>query len=204
MASWSYTRFHGSKNPGVATKFPDVVLKPLAQQLVENWQKGARTHYAYFLNDLDAEAPRSAKRYVQLVADVGGMSVKEVFGGFSPVWTRRKADIASFFKPAEKGVKRKEPEKCVNRGGDEGLDDGKSAWGGRDDEKESLVAAGLGKDNDKRRKLSATNTSTLSPKAGIEKIKVSPSRIRKNASTKRGVKSITDYFSVSSGKSSGD
>lgn len=178
----------------MATKFPDVVLKPFAQQLVQGLQSGACNHYAYFLNDLGAEAPRSAKRYAQVVADAGGMSVKELFGGFCPVWTRRKADIASFFGPAQKGTKRKESEQQANPSGGKQLD-------GKNCENGSLVGVGVEKDNGNRRKLNATETITLSPKAGIEKTKASP--LRKKAVAKKGVKSITDYFPVCSGKSSG-
>lgn len=57
------------------------------------------SEYSFFLNDLDAVAPKSAKRYAQLVAEEAGVSVKHLFQGFVPEWARKKKDITSFFKP---------------------------------------------------------------------------------------------------------
>lgn len=114
-AKWSYNRFHGSKNPGVSTSFPDVVLRRFAKQAAADMKRFTGfTEYSFFLNDLDAIAPKSAKRYAELVADEMSVRVKELFPGFVPEWTKNKRDITSFFKPA--GSPKRSPKKRLLAG----------------------------------------------------------------------------------------
>lgn len=105
VASWSYTRFHGSKSPEVFTDFPDVVLQPF----VDGSANAERDDFVFFLNDLEARAPRNAQRYAELVAKTRGVQPRALFAGFVPEWTHRKRTIESFFAPAKR-TKVDEPE----------------------------------------------------------------------------------------------
>lgn len=97
-ANWSYNRFHGSKNPNVFSDFPDSLLQTFAKGAAESFEQD-RHHFTFFLNDWKAIAPRNARRYAQLSAELAGVPVKQLFGGFVPIWTRQKRSIDSFFAP---------------------------------------------------------------------------------------------------------
>lgn len=176
----------------MATKFPDVVLRPFAQDLVQHLRNGTGTHFAYFLNDLEAEAPRTAKRYAQIVAEIHDVSVKELFGGFRPVWTRRSADIASFFKPPGRADKRKAAKEQSILSDHEKLRACESENIDKHDENGSFVTQRLPKEG--RHEHQAVEAGTLSLKPAIDKPKASP--VRTKASAKKRVRSIEDYFPV--------
>lgn len=175
-AKWSYNRFHGSKNPGVSTAFPDVVLRRFAKQAAAEIKRVADfTEYSFFLNDLDAIAPKSARRYAELVAEERSVRVKELFPGFVPEWTKNKKDITSFFKLAT-GSPKHSPKRGFA---------GKVAGGGENGRVEKKVV--------KKSRI-------LFPTKGSPRAKAKSPALRKKSPDRSKSKDIASYFAARADK----
>lgn len=105
-AAWSYTRFHGSKNPGVSTDFPDSVLASFAEKSAISVRAKGQDDFVIFLNDLEGIAPQNAQRFAELVAVQCSIRSSELFHGFVPRWAQKGKSINEFFvSPGEKTSK---------------------------------------------------------------------------------------------------
>lgn len=170
-------------------------MRSLAQQICE----GDGDAYVYFLNDLEAEAPKSARRFAELVAERQKVSVRKVLGGFVPEWTKKKVDIATFFGGANKTARK-------SNGDNMAADDMGLSKVGSAAKSERKSDMNKGATNE----ISGKNGEVPKPKPVVKKaasslpssksLKVRTSPIRKKEIGKKRSKSIADYFQVQVGK----